>query len=269
MEIPAHKKRFVLLAAFDAYAKTLGAARKANENAHCTNTDVDEKAVILEHLKAEYEGADGQLNFEGTPMGDAMSKEHYRDTDGTDLTADALDQWLRQAAGAAVPPERIAGWTLEQRKLVAAWLRAGGIELNEAIARRTADLVEAGETMTPEINRQLVEDSHRAARTCAPDFIDVGWFTERPAMTDAEVDEWVTRGPWGVNSAPGEGTAPSDEWELIKTVDGAEVDRSKTVYADLGSARCEAAERNRNLVEAPTPVPEQPEEIADLHPVST
>lgn len=280
MEIPVHKQRFVLLAAFDAYEKTLGRAKKANEDAHCSNRDVDEKLVILEHLKAAYQDTNGQLGLDGTPLGgEAMTAAHYRDDDGRDLSADALDNWMRVTAGLYVPIAVIAEWVLEKRKLISAWLRSIDTNRDETQKALMAELVATDEgkaaiaagdhpVLAQDQITATIEDSQRVGRTCAPDFIDVAWFTppvpiERPKMTDAEVDEWVEAGPWGVldyaqsddrpagESAP----LPGSEWELVKRddTDAAEIiERSKFVYTGetaLADARHEAAVRNRNLGE--------------------
>lgn len=285
MEIPVHKRRFVLLAALDAYGKVLAKAKKANEEAHCSNKSVDENLVILEALKAEYETAGSQagLDLAGTPMGEAMTAAHYRDDDGTDLSADALDDWMRRVAGCYVPIAVVSEWVLEKRKLVSAWLR--GIEKNVVETRDawkadpTTELVD-GELPQAKV-REILDDAQRVGRTCAPDFIDVSWFTpptpvEPPKMTEAEVDEWVSKGPWGVTDyhdsdvkPKGEATQPGVEWELVKRGgDGEIIDRSDFVYDNLEESRHEAAVRNRNLAEAAAvpAVDAGAEPAAPLHP---
>jgi hypothetical protein len=297
MEIPVHKKRFVMLAAFDAYEKTLAKAKKANEDAHCSTRDNDEKLVILESLKAEYQDNNGELGLTGTPMGEQMTAAHYKDDDGTDLSADALDNWMRATAGLYVPIAVIAEWVLEKRKLIAAWLR--GIDKNRE-EQQSAKIAELAETddgkaasaagdhvvLTVEQSLAIFEDAQRVGRTCAPDFIDVAWFTPPtpvPArrLTDLEVDEWVTKGPWGVadyhdsDEKPEDAvTTPGTEWELVKR-DGTDaakiIDRSDFVYDSLAESRHEAAVRNRNLFEAAEGAADQPvatlsDEPAELHP---
>lgn len=257
MEIPAHKKRFVLLAAFDAYEKTLAKAKKANEDAHCSNGDVDEKIIILEHLKAEYQNIDGQLTLQGTPLGDQMTTDHYKDVDGTPLDADSLDGWLRRTAGCFIPIAVISEWVLEKRKLVAAWLRGIDSNVTETVMAWKADLPHPDDSVSVEKDREIRDDAQRVGRTCAPEFIDVAWFTpptpaEPPRMSDADVDRWVEQGPWGIISYEGS-NPPGSEWELVKrdgTDEATIIDRSAFVYDNMPEARHEAAVRNRNLAEA-------------------
>jgi hypothetical protein len=255
MEIPVHKKRFVLLAAFDAYTKVLAAAKKSSEAAHCSTSDIDEKSVILETLKAEYQNVDGQLSLEGTPLGEAMTDAHYKDDDGTPLGADQLDDWMRRTAGAYVPIAVIAEWVLEKRKRVAAWLRSIDTNAKEAEEKAKADPDFGGAELPDEILHTIRDDAQRVGRTCAPDFIDVLWFTPPtpvlPApVPDAEVESWINRGPWSVGPyEPEEGSEPEPgaEWEIVKKDEaGTVVDRYVKVYPSQDEARQHAAQINRD-----------------------
>lgn len=261
MEIPGHKKRFVLIAALDVYSRALASAKKGSETAHCSTADIDEKAIITEHLKAEYENADGQLTLDGTPMGEALTRNHYQDDDGTDLTADALDRWLRDTAGAYVPYAVIAEWVLEKRKLVAAWLRPIDTNVAEGLAQLTDGLPE-GMELDPALRQGNIDAAQRIGRTCAPNFVDTSWFTPPTPIAEAslstdDVEKWITAGPWEVQDygatvqVPGDSSTGPD-FILVKR-DGSQ-EESKQVYG-FDDARQVAAKRNRDLAATSTDAP--------------
>ncbi len=263
MDIPGHKKRFVIIAALEVYGRALAAARKASESAHCSTSYIDENQVVLEHLQAEYAEGGAQLTLDGTPMGEQLTKDHYQDDDGTSLTADDLDRWLRETAGCYVPYAVIAEWVLEKRKLVAAWLRPIDTAAQEAAAALRLDAGLEADAELPEYQVATIrEDTQRIGRTCAPDFIDVAWFTPpvpvapvEETLSTEDVDKWITAGPWGVASYEPEGATPGKEWELLRVsiLDaGQVVDRSKKFYQDVETARQAAAKLNRDMATVST-----------------
>ncbi len=260
MDIPAHRKRFVLLAALDCYGKALSKAKKATEDVSASTTSLDELAIIAEHLKAEYQEVQANLTLENTPLagGDAATAEYYQDDDGTDLQTSALDSWLRRTAGAYVPAETISAWTLPARKLVAAWLRAVELNVGRAVKDAMGALDDAGGDgkeygiLHPDVEAAVRQREQQQARVTAPDFFDLSWFNAPTLLddlewTEADVDEWASGGPFGVQNV---GAGNRDEWVTVKVdAEGLTVpdSESKVVYPTLDAARLVAAKANYQL----------------------
>lgn len=66
------------------------------------------------------------------------------------------------------------------------------------------------------------------------------------AMSPEDVDEWIGRGPWGVEAHKDASGVPGDEWAIVlKDAEGKEVERFPRVFPDIDVARTRAARMNR------------------------
>lgn len=222
--IVAH--RGVLITALGYYGKQLEKIKKLEEDAELETNDTDRKLGIIEVLKSEFVDQRGLL-LEGTPMGDSMTEAAYTDGDGAVLSADNLERMLERV-GVDAPFESITAWTLNQRKDVRAFCEA----------RLQAVLDDAP---MPDLIPLLSE-----AWLVSGDPLLEG------AMPDAEVEAFISAGPWGVRSVPGASPSDPDDWQVYAKAhehNGVQVDERVhgQTYGQLDRARLVAA--NLNAIE--------------------
>jgi hypothetical protein len=184
-KILAH--RAAILTAFTVYIKLLEAVKKKEDEAEVETDDTERRIEIMKMLKTEFADQRGML-LEGTPMGDQATVSHFTTDDGTVLTGEVVNELL-ESVGIDAPLEHIARWTLEQRKVVHAFVKARQIA--------------------------LLDDTEMPA---FPNVIDPAWVTDRDMllekeMAPEEIDAWLARGPWGVRHTPSVAVAEED-WQI-------------------------------------------------------
>lgn len=244
------RHRRIILAALKAYEKGLNKLAKDAENLEVEEEDADYRLAVIEELRSEFDPSHaGGPALEGTPMGEAVTAQVMQDDDGTSLTVDVLDELLR-GVGIDAPVDHIGAWTLEQRKVVHAFVKA----------RQVAILDDGVQPVRPEI---IAEE----------------WVTDKDALLERElaadeVDAALGGGPWGVRAAPGASPA-EEEWQVFMRAGSQIVEDGKLVetigdtthaqtYGQIDRARLIAA--NLNLIERGMRVGAGLEPIAEAAP---
>lgn len=207
-------------------AKKVESVKKGEQDAELPTAASDQRLAVIEELLGELD-MQGGPGLEGTPMGDAVAAQVFKAEDGTPLDVGNLDEMLRRV-GVDAPPGALGEWSLDQRREVYAWIK--------------------------EETQNILNDVPADDRCDFPDLIEGAWVknaggaTLEDPRTEAEVDELVMKGPWGVFSV-----APdSDEWAIRKDNPedrtGATYVEHPQKYGQLDRARLVAA--NLNAMEA-------------------